>query len=201
MVGKGLKSLDTIYYSSCICMCIIHVYSTVHNTYTRARMHTSLPHPLLSLPPPAERRPPLFHMNAMSALYHIAQNDPPKLQQPDRWSETFQNFISTCLKKEPEDRPTADELIQVQGWGCGCYIDSARIDNKLHLRGGSVVVNMHTLVFVLLEDKLFCCRSLFLKLSVARIELLQLPNFVKRHYLSAKLVSSGLISPSLFPSL
>ena len=27
----------------------------------------------------AERKPPLFNMNAMSALYHIAQNDPPTL--------------------------------------------------------------------------------------------------------------------------
>lgn len=49
----------------------------------------------------------------MSALYHIAQNDPPILQQPDRWSETFQSLISTCLKKEPEDRPTAAELLEV----------------------------------------------------------------------------------------
>lgn len=29
---------------------------------------------------PAERKPPLFNMNAMSALYHIAQNDSPLLQ-------------------------------------------------------------------------------------------------------------------------
>ena len=30
--------------------------------------------------PIAERKPPLFNMNAMSALYHIAQNDSPGLQ-------------------------------------------------------------------------------------------------------------------------
>ena len=29
---------------------------------------------------PAERKPPLFNMNAMSALYHIAQNESPTLQ-------------------------------------------------------------------------------------------------------------------------
>lgn len=28
----------------------------------------------------AERKPPLFNMNAMSALYHIAQNESPVLQ-------------------------------------------------------------------------------------------------------------------------
>lgn len=60
----------------------------------------------------AERKPPLFHMNAMSALYHIAQNDPPELQQPDNWSEALGSFVSVCLKKEPEDRPTAVELLQ-----------------------------------------------------------------------------------------
>ena len=32
----------------------------------------------------AERKPPLFNMNAMSALYHIAQNDPPALAT-DGW--------------------------------------------------------------------------------------------------------------------
>lgn len=60
----------------------------------------------------AERKPPLFHMNAMSALYHIAQNDPPKLQPSELWSEALESFVVTCLKKEPEDRPTADELLK-----------------------------------------------------------------------------------------
>lgn len=33
----------------------------------------------------AERKPPLFNMNAMSALYHIAQNESPTLQSCDWW--------------------------------------------------------------------------------------------------------------------
>lgn len=33
----------------------------------------------------AERKPPLFNMNAMSALYHIAQNESPMLQSSE-WS-------------------------------------------------------------------------------------------------------------------
>ena len=33
----------------------------------------------------AERKPPLFHMNAMSALYHIAQRDSPTLKDTDHW--------------------------------------------------------------------------------------------------------------------
>ncbi|KAK5969228.1 Serine/threonine-protein kinase Tao, partial [Trichostrongylus colubriformis] len=64
----------------------------------------------------AERRPPLFNMNAMSALYHIAQNDPPRLapvtneNQPE-WSDSFQNFVSICLQKDAEARPATAELL------------------------------------------------------------------------------------------
>ncbi|XP_026578454.1 serine/threonine-protein kinase TAO2-like [Pseudonaja textilis] len=59
----------------------------------------------------AERKPPLFNMNAMSALYHIAQNDSPLLQS-SHWSEYFQNFVDSCLQKIPQDRPTSDVLLK-----------------------------------------------------------------------------------------
>jgi len=58
----------------------------------------------------AERKPPLFNINAMSALYHIAQNDPPTLTT-DGWSPEFKDFVSACLKKTPADRPTTEELL------------------------------------------------------------------------------------------
>jgi hypothetical protein len=60
-------------------------------------------------------------MNAMSALYHIAQNDSPTLgmtqtqQGSDtniiQWSDNFKNFISWCLKKQPNLRQNAQELL------------------------------------------------------------------------------------------
>ncbi|XP_070507703.1 serine/threonine-protein kinase Tao [Chironomus tepperi] len=60
----------------------------------------------------AERKPPYFNMNAMSALYHIAQNDAPILQvQTPDWSHLFRNFVEVCLKKSPLDRPTSSELL------------------------------------------------------------------------------------------
>lgn len=37
----------------------------------------------------AERKPPLFNMNAMSALYHIAQNESPTLQSSEWWALFF----------------------------------------------------------------------------------------------------------------
>ncbi|CAK6959796.1 serine/threonine-protein kinase TAO3 [Scomber scombrus] len=59
----------------------------------------------------AERKPPLFNMNAMSALYHIAQNDSPTLQSND-WSDPFRSFVDYCLLKIPQDRPSSGELLR-----------------------------------------------------------------------------------------
>uniref|UniRef100_A0A3B4C991 Serine/threonine-protein kinase TAO2 n=1 Tax=Pygocentrus nattereri TaxID=42514 RepID=A0A3B4C991_PYGNA len=59
----------------------------------------------------AERKPPLFNMNAMSALYHIAQNESPTLQSSE-WTDYFRNFVDSCLQKLPHDRPTSEELLQ-----------------------------------------------------------------------------------------
>uniref|UniRef100_A0A914H0F4 non-specific serine/threonine protein kinase n=1 Tax=Globodera rostochiensis TaxID=31243 RepID=A0A914H0F4_GLORO len=59
----------------------------------------------------AEMRPPLLDMNAYSAMYHIAQNDPPTLQfnsteEADAavWSESFRSFVDQCLRKDPAQR-------------------------------------------------------------------------------------------------
>ncbi|XP_065746010.1 serine/threonine-protein kinase TAO3 isoform X1 [Phocoena phocoena] len=59
----------------------------------------------------AERKPPLFNMNAMSALYHIAQNDSPTLQSKE-WTDSFRRFVDYCLQKMPQERPTSVELLR-----------------------------------------------------------------------------------------
>lgn len=61
----------------------------------------------------AERKPPYFNMNAMSALYHIAQNDTPSLQSSE-WSESFRHFVESCLQKQPANRPTSAKLLSHQ---------------------------------------------------------------------------------------
>ncbi|XP_013189599.1 serine/threonine-protein kinase Tao isoform X1 [Amyelois transitella] len=58
----------------------------------------------------AERKPPYFNMNAMSALYHIAQNDSPTLQAPE-WTDTFRYFVEACLQKNPQERPSSTKLL------------------------------------------------------------------------------------------
>jgi len=61
----------------------------------------------------AERKPPYFNMNAMSALYHIAQNEAPGLSDP-AWSDVFRHFVDACLQKNPLERPTSERLCQHQ---------------------------------------------------------------------------------------
>ena len=51
-------------------------------------------------------------MNAMSALYHIAQNDSPSLMSND-WSPYFRNFVDMCLQKDPVNRPAASRVLNV----------------------------------------------------------------------------------------
>ena len=58
----------------------------------------------------AERKPPFFHMNQWAAMYHIAQTDPPTLQNPNQWYgcshmvthcrvQVVVLFVYTCLRK------------------------------------------------------------------------------------------------------
>ncbi|XP_014212579.1 serine/threonine-protein kinase Tao isoform X2 [Copidosoma floridanum] len=58
----------------------------------------------------AERKPPYFNMNAMSALYHIAQNERPTLNSAE-WTEVFRHFVEICLTKSPGERPASGKLL------------------------------------------------------------------------------------------
>ena len=63
----------------------------------------------------AERKPPYFNLNAMSALYHIAQNEAPSLNVNNNvveWSDLFKNFVNKCLQKNPHDRPNSSAMLQ-----------------------------------------------------------------------------------------
>lgn len=59
----------------------------------------------------AERKPPYFNMNAMSALYHIAQNEPPSLSTVSEWSNEFRHFVDSCLRKNSFERPTSSQAV------------------------------------------------------------------------------------------
>ncbi|XP_012146818.1 sterile20-like kinase isoform X2 [Megachile rotundata] len=60
----------------------------------------------------AQMEPPNHEMSPMRVLLKIQKSDPPKLDQPGKWSKEFNDFIAKALIKDPTSRPTADELLK-----------------------------------------------------------------------------------------
>eukprot|EP01099_Mayorella_cantabrigiensis_P004921 TRINITY_DN3791_c0_g1_i1.p1 TRINITY_DN3791_c0_g1~~TRINITY_DN3791_c0_g1_i1.p1 ORF type:complete len:405 (+),score=100.11 TRINITY_DN3791_c0_g1_i1:138-1352(+) len=66
----------------------------------------------------AETKPPYYDIHPMRAIFIIPSKPPATLQDKDKWSSDFHDFIAKCLTKEPENRPSAEELLKhpfVQG--------------------------------------------------------------------------------------
>lgn len=61
-----------------------------------------------------QRYPPLFNKNMHNALYHIAQNDPPKLEKSSKVSPLLQKFVSLLLEKDPKKRPSGDLCLKTE---------------------------------------------------------------------------------------
>ena len=59
----------------------------------------------------AQMEPPNHQMAPMRVLLKIQKADPPKLEQPSHWSREFNDFISKCLVKDPNQRPNAQDLL------------------------------------------------------------------------------------------
>uniref|UniRef100_A0A8C9WV25 non-specific serine/threonine protein kinase n=1 Tax=Scleropages formosus TaxID=113540 RepID=A0A8C9WV25_SCLFO len=59
-----------------------------------------------------EGEPPYLNENPLRALYLIATNGTPELQNPERLSATFRDFLRRCLEMDVERRGSAKELLQ-----------------------------------------------------------------------------------------
>ncbi|KAI9018477.1 kinase-like domain-containing protein [Phycomyces nitens] len=59
-----------------------------------------------------EGEPPYLNENPLRALYLIATNGTPQLQDPDSLSPIFQNFLSYCLEVDPDQRPSAAKMLK-----------------------------------------------------------------------------------------
>ncbi|XP_073847033.1 sterile20-like kinase isoform X2 [Musca autumnalis] len=60
----------------------------------------------------AQMEPPNSEMSPMRVLLKIQKSDPPRLDQPSRWSKEFNDFLKNALVKDPNQRPSTDTLLQ-----------------------------------------------------------------------------------------
>jgi len=60
----------------------------------------------------AEGKPPLFDIASLRVIFLIPARDPPTLKDQKKWSHEFNDFIATCLQKDPEKRPSSVELLK-----------------------------------------------------------------------------------------
>ncbi|XP_041858275.1 myosin-IIIb isoform X2 [Melanotaenia boesemani] len=60
----------------------------------------------------ADGDPPLAEMHPVKALFKIPRNPSPTLRSPDQWCRSFSHFISQCLIKDFEARPSVTHLLE-----------------------------------------------------------------------------------------
>jgi len=59
-----------------------------------------------------EMKPPFFNKDPMHVMFSIVKHPAPTLSEPEKFSPEFNDFISKCLQKEPENRLTSTELLK-----------------------------------------------------------------------------------------
>ncbi|KAL3677516.1 hypothetical protein R1sor_027464 [Riccia sorocarpa] len=60
----------------------------------------------------AEGLPPRSNVHPMRVLFMISREPAPMLEDKEKWSLVFHDFVAKCLTKEPRLRPTATSMLQ-----------------------------------------------------------------------------------------
>jgi serine/threonine protein kinase len=58
----------------------------------------------------------------MKALFTIVKHGMPGFKNPDRMSAEMKDFITVCTRMDPDDRPTAGELLRYVCCGVWCFL-------------------------------------------------------------------------------
>lgn len=56
--------------------------------------------------------PPWGELQPIAAIYAIGSGDTPAPCLPDKYSEDARDFVSQCLIRDPDQRPSAAELLE-----------------------------------------------------------------------------------------
>ncbi|GAM23659.1 hypothetical protein SAMD00019534_068340 [Acytostelium subglobosum LB1] len=67
----------------------------------------------ISLLEMANQRPPMME-SAVKAMFTVATEGAAGFDEPHIWSDTFKDFLAQCLRPDPEERATADQLLKHQ---------------------------------------------------------------------------------------
>jgi len=71
-----------------------------------------------------EGEPPYLNQNPLKALYLIATNGTPTINNPDSLSDIFKDYLAKALEVDAEKRPDANALLKVShstvipAWQC-----------------------------------------------------------------------------------
>eukprot|EP00123_Amoebidium_parasiticum_P014960 comp22719_c4_seq3/m.35317 comp22719_c4_seq3/g.35317 ORF comp22719_c4_seq3/g.35317 comp22719_c4_seq3/m.35317 type:complete len:507 (-) comp22719_c4_seq3:655-2175(-) len=60
----------------------------------------------------AEGKPPHADVHPMRAIFMIPMKPPPTLARASKFSAAFNDFIAQCTRKDPEERPSAHDLLE-----------------------------------------------------------------------------------------
>ena len=82
------------------------------------------------------------------ALYLIATNGTPELQNPEKLSRIFKDFLNKTLEMDVDKRGTATELLQV----CTC----------MHVRYGTCICCMHRCMYAMEHVHVVCIHACIL---------------------------------------
>ncbi|XP_031479622.1 serine/threonine-protein kinase 1 isoform X2 [Nymphaea colorata] len=85
----------------------------------------------------AEGLPPRSTVHPMRVLFMISIEPAPMLEDKEKWSLVFHDFVAKCLTKEPRARPTAIEMLKhkfIEKCKWGAYIMLPKIERAKQIK-------------------------------------------------------------------